>query len=114
MGHRPRRSPLDRGNHILLMYEYVEDILERRAPYRDAHLASLRRLADDGRVVMAGALGDPVTGAAIVFAPCPPEEVGEYVLRDPYYAAGLITRWSAIPWGVVIPAPSGSAPSRPA
>ena len=51
---------------------------------------------------MAGALGDPVTGAAIVFAPCSAEEVGEYVLRDPYYVAGLITDWRAVPWNVVI------------
>ena len=88
--------------HFLLMYEYVEDILERRAPYRDAHLANLQRLKDEGRVLMAGALGDPVTGAAIVFAPCSAEEVGEYVLRDPYYEAGLITDWRAVPWNGVI------------
>ena len=88
--------------HFLLMYEYVEDILERRAPYRDAHLANLQRLKDEGRVLMAGALGDPVSGAAIVFAPCAVEEVGEYVLRDPYYEAGLITDWRAVPWNVVI------------
>ncbi|MBM3665132.1 MAG: hypothetical protein FJW92_05005 [Actinobacteria bacterium] len=88
--------------HFLLMYDYVEDILERRAPYREAHLGRLTRLKQDGRVLMAGALGDPVTGAAIVFAPCAPEEVGEYVLRDPYYEAGLITDWRAIPWNVVI------------
>ena len=88
--------------HFLLMYEYVEDILERRAPYRDAHLANLQRLKDEGRVLMAGALGDPVTGAAIVFAPCTAAEVGEYVLRDPYYEAGLITDWRAVPWNVVI------------
>jgi uncharacterized protein YciI len=88
--------------HFLLMYDYVEDILERRAPYREAHLTNLTRLKEEGRVVMAGALGDPVTGAAIVFAPCEPEEIGEYVLRDPYYEAGLITDWRAIPWNVVI------------
>lgn len=93
---------MDPETHILLMYDYVEDILERRAPYRDAHLANLQRLKDEGRVVMAGALGDPVTGAAIVFSPCTPEEVGEYVLRDPYYEAGLITDWRAMPWNVVI------------
>ncbi len=92
---------MDPETHILLMYEYVEDILDRRGPYRDEHLANLRRLRDEGRVLMAGALGDPVTGAAIVFAPCTPEEVGEYVLRDPYYGAGLITAWRALPWSIV-------------
>ena len=88
--------------HILLMYEYVEDILERRGPYRDAHIATLEALKNDGRVIMAGATGDPVTGALIIFAPCDPAEVGEYVLRDPYYVAGLITDWRAVTWNVVI------------
>ncbi len=87
--------------HTLLLYEYVEDILDRRGPYRDAHLAHLRALADAGTVLMAGALGDPVTGAAIIFAPCSPEEVAEQVVRDPYYAAGLIRDWQALPWTVV-------------
>lgn len=88
--------------HILLMYEYVEDILERRGPFRDAHLEALRAMKEQGRVLMAGALGDPVSGAAIVFAPCDPLEVGEYVLRDPYVQAGLVKEWRALPWTVVI------------
>ena len=93
---------MDPESHILLMYEYVEDILERRAPYRDDHLANLRRAKEERRLLMAGAIGDPVTGAAIVLAPCTAEEGGEFVLRDPYHAAGLITDWRALPWNVVV------------
>lgn len=88
--------------HILLMYEYVDDILEKRGPYREAHLEMLRGLKKQGRVLMVGALGDPVTGAAIVFAPCDAVEVGEYVLRDPYVQAGLVKEWRALPWTMVI------------
>ena len=51
---------------------------------------------------MAGAVGDPVSGAAIVFNPCDPAEVGEYVLRDPYVVNGLVTTWKALPWTVVV------------
>ncbi|MSO44847.1 MAG: hypothetical protein EXQ74_06050 [Thermoleophilia bacterium] len=90
------------NTHILLMYDYTDDIIERRGPYREAHLSGLQALKDSGRVVMAGALGDPVSGAAIVFAACDPAEVGEYVLHDPYYRAGLVTSWRALPWTVVI------------
>ncbi len=89
------------GPHLLLLYDYVEDILERRAPHREAHLARLRAWAGAGRVLMAGALGDPPTGAAIVFAPCDPEEVGEFVAGDPYHQAGLVTGWRVVPWAVV-------------
>jgi hypothetical protein len=93
---------MDPETHTLLLYEYVDDIIERRGPYRDAHLALLQHMKDAGTVVMAGALGDPVTGAAIVFSPCDPAEVGEYVLRDPYVVNGLVTEWKALPWNVVI------------
>ena len=54
---------MDAEKHTLLLYEYVDDIIERRGPYRDAHLALLQQLKDSGTVLMAGALGDPVTGA---------------------------------------------------
>lgn len=38
----------------------VENAIERRAPHPDAHLACLRSLKDQGRVVMGGAFADPV------------------------------------------------------
>ena len=93
---------MDAEKHTLLLYEYVDDIIERRGPYREGHLQLLQQLKDAGTVLMAGALGDPVTGAAIVFNPCDPAEIGEYVLRDPYVVNGLVTDWRALPWTVVI------------
>jgi uncharacterized protein YciI len=41
----------------LLFYDYVEGILERRAPHREAHLAHVRAWKDDRRLLMAGAVG---------------------------------------------------------
>ncbi len=57
----------DSGPRYLLLYDYVEDVLEKRAPYREAHLGAIRAARDDGRILMAGPMGDPPTGAAIVF-----------------------------------------------
>ena len=93
---------MDPDTHTLLLYEYVDDIIERRGPYRDEPIALLRQLKDAGTILMAGAVGDPVSGAAIVFNPCDPAEVGEYVLRDPYVVNGLVTTWKALPWTVVV------------
>ena len=93
---------MDPDTHTLLLYEYVDDIIERRGPYRDAHIALLQQLKDSGTILMAGAVGDPVSGAAIVFNPCDPAEVGEYVLRDPYVVTGLVTTWKALRWTVVV------------
>jgi uncharacterized protein YciI len=88
--------------HQVLFYDYVEDILERRAPHRDAHLAALRAEKDAGRLVMAGALGDPPRGALIVFGDVDPNEVEAYATADPYVRAGLVTEWRVEAWNVVV------------
>ncbi|HYF27683.1 MAG TPA: YciI family protein [Baekduia sp.] len=81
----------------VLVYEYVPDVLERRGPYREEHLATLR---DDPAVVMGGALGDPPHGALFVFETS--EAAEAFVARDPYQAAGLVTAWRVEPWAVAV------------
>ena len=82
----------------LLLYDYVEDILERRAPHREAHLGAIGTAREDGRILMAGPF-DPPTGAAIVFAE---REAAEAFARaDPYVTAGLVTNWRIETWMVV-------------
>ena len=83
----------------ILFYEYVGDIVERRAPHREAHLAEIRAAKDDGRIVMAGPLGDPPHGAAIVFAD--PAEAEAFATADPYVTNGLVTSWRVEPWTLV-------------
>ena len=52
-----------------LFYDYVsEDLIERRAPHRPAHIGLVREWMADGRLLMGGALGDPPHGALLVFA----------------------------------------------
>lgn len=87
--------------HHILFYDYVPDILERRGPYRDAHLARIRAEREAGRVVMAGALGDPPHGAVIVFADVGPEAIEEFARADPYLEGGLVSAWRVEPWNVV-------------
>jgi uncharacterized protein YciI len=86
----------------LLIYEYVsENVLERRAPHRDRHLGLIREWMADGRILMAGAVGDPPTGAVIVFDVDDPAEAERFTSLDPYVAGGLVTSWRVEPWSVV-------------
>ena len=87
--------------HHILFYDYAEDILERRGPYREEHLARVRAERDAGRILMAGALGDPPHGAALVWAGAEPAVIEEFARADPYARAGLITAWRVEPWRVV-------------
>ena len=74
---------------------------DRRAPYREAHLGRIRAEKDAGRIVMAGALGDPPHGGALVFAGVGPDEIEAFARADPYMEAGLITAWRVERWNLV-------------
>lgn len=92
--------------HWLLTYDYVDDIAARRAPFREAHLGLVRRLHDRGDLLMAGAVGDPIDGALLVFTADDRSVVDEFVAQDPYVEAGLVTAWQVQPWNVVVGGPS--------
>jgi uncharacterized protein len=87
--------------HHLLLYEYVEDMAVRRGPYREAHLERIRAGQDAGEIAMAGSLGNPPRGGAMVFRGVEPEDVEAFVRGDPYVAAGLVTSWRVERWNLV-------------
>ena len=84
-----------------LFYDYVENALEARAPHRDAHLALVEDYAADGRITMAGALGDPPTGGLLVFTGDDPTLPERFASEDPYVANGVVTDWRVELWNVV-------------
>ena len=86
---------------FLLLYEYVENMAERRTPHREAHLAHVAAERDAGRLTLAGALGEPVSGGALVFRGCAAGDVEAFVAADPYIAAGLIPSHRILPWKLV-------------
>lgn len=88
--------------HQTLFYDYVEDVLERRAPYRADHLAHAQAWRDGGRLVMAGALGSPPSGALFVFLVDDATQIGDFVAGDPYVANGIVTDHRVVPWTVVV------------
>jgi uncharacterized protein YciI len=75
----------------ILFYDYVDNMAERRAPHREGHLARINEWRDEGKIVLAGALGSPPHGAAIVFDVDDPAEVERFAAEDPYVVAGLVT-----------------------
>lgn len=86
----------------LLMYDLVDDYLDRRAPLRDAHLALADAARQSQELVLAGALVDPADRAVLVFA-APDASVAENFARaDPYVTGGLVTAWTVRQWNVVI------------
>lgn len=59
-------------------------------------------IQDRGKLVMAGAFGDPVSGGLFIFKNTTEEEIEQYARSDPYQQNGLITGWKIMPYAVAI------------
>lgn len=91
-----------------LLYDLVDDYLERRMPLRPAHLALAQAAGARGELVMAGALDGAPGMAILVFRTDDPSVIERFVAEDPYVREGLVTSWQIRPWNVVI---GGDTPS---
>ena len=88
--------------HYLLFYDYVEDAVEKRAPYREEHLRLAGKALERGEFVLGGAYADPVDGAVLVFRCDEPSVVETFVANDPYVKNGIVTAWRIRPWTVAV------------
>jgi uncharacterized protein len=86
--------------HHILFYEVVDDYLERRAPFREAHLHLIKEAHERGELVMAGALADPPDGAVLIFRS--PEPAEAFAKSDPYVLNGVVRAWRVRKWATVI------------
>ena len=83
--------------HYLLSYDFVENMADRRTPYRAEHLALAQAAHQRGQLLLAGAFAEPPAGAVLVFRVDAPEVVEQFVAADPYMTNGLVTHWRIRP-----------------
>ncbi|CAG9332030.1 unnamed protein product [Blepharisma stoltei] len=81
-----------RFKHFLLTYKYVEGMVDKRAPYRDAHIAHARAYEPRG-LVLIGALQNPIDTGVLLFEG---EEkmIKDYAQNDPYVVNRLVTDYT--------------------
>lgn len=88
--------------HYLLTYEVAEDYVEKRIPFRKAHLTLAAEFFNDGHLLMGGALADPADKAVLVFRCEDVKTVKKFVQQDPYLLNGLVKSWEIREWTVVV------------
>jgi hypothetical protein len=88
--------------YYLLLYDVVDDYVEKRKPLREAHLDSARKAFARGELVLGGAFTDPVDGAALVFKGEDPSVAERFARNDPYVVNGLVEKWRVPAWNVVV------------
>jgi uncharacterized protein len=79
--------------HHILFYDVVDDYVERRALFREAHLKLAREEHGRGELVLGGALADPVDGAVLLFRGESSEAAEAFAKADPYVTNGLVKAW---------------------
>ena len=104
----------DPSKYHVLFYNYVPNILEKRTPYRSAHLKHVMNFVDKGNLQLGGAWGidgdngsvgvenKEVDGACVVFKGMTSDEIVTFVKEDPYFVNGLISGYRIRPWTVVV------------
>ena len=88
--------------YYALFYHVVEEFVERRLPFREAHLAHAPHAAERGELALGGALAEPADTALIVFRGDSPDAARAFAEKDPYVRNGLVQRWEVRPWNVVV------------
>ena len=92
------------ATQYLLRYEYIPDVLEKRGPYREGHLALAKEMITEGKCLSGGPTGEVgmevPTGALFIFTDA--EAAKEYVSKDPYVSGGIVTGHSIEEWTIVL------------
>ena len=99
--------------YFVLQYDVVDDFVNKRTPYRAAHLQEVRDAHGRGDLVMAGALADPAA-AMLIFRAEDKSTVEEFAKNDPYVKEGIVKKWTIRQWTVVVGQdPSETPPGIP-
>jgi hypothetical protein len=76
---------------------YCEDVINKRAPYREAHLAGLHQQKADGLLVTIGPTQD-LTKVFGFYEAESEQQVRELVENDPYWQNGIWTEYAVKEW----------------
>lgn len=76
---------------------YCPDVLEKRAPFRQAHLDSLKELQRTGKLLSIGPTQD-ITKVFAVYQSPDLESARQLVEADPYWKNGIWTEYEIYEW----------------
>lgn len=88
--------------YFALIYDLVDDYIDRRTLHRPRHLALAQAAHTRGELILAGAFADPPDKALLVFSAATRQTAEAFANDDPYVINGLVKRWEIRPWTVVI------------
>ena len=88
--------------HYLLIYQYVEDYLEKRTPYRPDHFTLAKEAVAAGYLLLGGATENPADQGILIFKVSDKSIIEDFISRDPYVQNGIVSSWEIKEWNVVV------------
>ncbi len=85
---------------FVLWGTYCDDVLTKRAPYREAHLANLEHLKASGQLQCLGPTADLKRVFGVYLAP-DADTARQLVESDVYWQHGIWTNYELHPWNQV-------------
>jgi len=89
----------------VLIYDLVDDYLERRPALREDHLALARAAHERGELLLAG---EDQQRTIVRIGQCAGDDrdaAEAFAAADPYVTAGLVTSWTVRQWNEVLEGP---------
>lgn len=86
----------------LLEYMYVDNMLERRAPHRAAHLEYADEFIKKNIMIAGGAIVPAVDRGVLLFKAENAKVVEDFAVNDPYVKQGLVKNFTVKEWAVVV------------
>jgi uncharacterized protein YciI len=88
--------------HYLLFYEKSPGFAALQTPLQAAHRDHVMKAAADGILVLAGSLGNPDDGTALLLFEADSIVPAEtFATADPYVTGGVVSRWTVRTWDLV-------------
>lgn len=89
-------------NYYLLIYDLNDNYLEDRGQYRAEHLGMAKEAAENGELVLGGAMDGPADQAILIFRGKDEKNIHDFAENDPYVKNGLVKSWKVRKWNAVI------------
>jgi len=89
-------------NYYALIYDVVDDYIERRTAFCEEHLRRANEASARGELVLGGAFSDPADRALLIFHVNDISIVENFAKNDPYVINGLVKKREIRPWTVVV------------
>lgn len=89
-------------NYYILFYDLNDNYLQDRGQYRAEHLGMAKEAAENGELVLGGAMDSPADQAILIFHGDDEKTARNFAEKDPYVKNGLVKNWKVRKWNAVI------------